>query len=259
MEENTKNKKPSRKLKPSKKGKQAPTLSEKEQVVDKLLKAGVSEETTIEDIKSLSEDIKVTLDKRIDYMFSEILFKLWMAGKTKGEIHSMFIGTTRAFSFNQLERAAIDFKWDERKSKILEEIQKENDDEILISRKKQLNIINLAIDANLEVIQREYVDFLANPAEFLAKKDEKIASWLAKSPSGLMELIRAHSFLVHDGVKINASLEVNSSKSLNAESLTSEEADQLFKIMGEAAHRARIAKEKESTPKLPANLVLESK
>lgn len=161
-----------------------------------------------------------------------------MSGKTLTEIREMY-KTTRPFSATTLTNVRVKYEWDRRRQEIINELHNEVKDEIKLSKRQQLQMVHMAIDMNMKIVEKEYVAFLHNPDQYLIdykNKHKVLPAWIARDPKELFDLFKSHNFIVNDGAKVAIEMPAKA----NNMPLTPEEEATIWGIMRAAATRTVI-------------------
>ncbi len=169
-------------------------------------------------------------------ILNEILFKMWMAGKSPSELIEIYEGTGDEFTQSSLHRAMIQYSWKERREAILAKVREGVDEEIELFTSKKLKTIHHIMSITSDQIQREYQNFLKNPDD-----PYKRPSWLPSTMKDLDLLYRLHDFIVSGGVEKHAIGLKNADKAM-AEPLPENIATQMLKLLAEASTKEMIAK-----------------
>lgn len=129
----------------------------------------------------------------IDPLLNEELFRLWLSGKTFNDIVRLYttdMTKNQKFSLDTLKEAAEEYKWEERRKELTEQVMRMNNDQIIIDKQKQLSALSMIIDMNLTQVESAYKEYLKSPKKFLekAREDKSGAFWLIKDMTDLKGL-----------------------------------------------------------------------
>lgn len=173
----------------------------------------------------------------IDDRFNEILFRLWMSGKTTQELFNIYRGSPNEFSLDTLRRSMRRNKWKERREEIVTKIREQTDEDVQLYTTQKLRMLHQIIALTDETIEREYKEFVKNPIP------KNRPSWLPSNIKDIDSLFRLHEFLASGGVDkhlfgIKGQLDIGES------SISDNTAVSILKLLSEATTQQLIDQSK---------------
>ena len=146
--------------------------------------------------KRLAEGKVGKANRSIDFEFGELLFKLWVSGKSFASIQQMFLGTPKEFSYLSIINHAQRENWEARKKEMMDKVRQNNLEQLEFLYTEKLRALNEVIILTTERIKIEYQEYLKNP---LLKP-----SWMPSTMKELDILFRLHDFVASGGVEKHA-------------------------------------------------------
>ncbi len=169
----------------------------------------------------------------IDARLNEILFKLWMMGKSLEELVGLYEGTAEEFSMSSLYRSMLQYAWKERREKILSKVREGIDEEIELFTSEKIKTLHVIMSLTSDIVQRGYQDYLKNPS--------KHPDWVPSSMKDIDILYKLHDFVVSGGVEKNA-ISIKRADQLLSTPLPDGVARQMLQLLSEASTQDLVRK-----------------
>jgi|GEM_PF-6223673 len=141
--------------------------------------------------------------RKITAELNEQLFAMWIGGMSLWDIFQYHKSKDFAFSYRSLLRAKERYNWEERRSAILEEYRRRNDEDILIEKRKAQLCISMLFDMINEMLMLDYRKYLADPEGFAQniKNSPNPPFWLVTSLMEFRELLSCQNIILNGAQK----------------------------------------------------------
>ncbi len=168
--------------------------------------------------------INMNIGSVFDNGFGNVLYNLWLSGKSFSELTRMYEGTPNAFKYYALLSYSQRYKWKERRRRLANEISdiKKDDESVKIHIQKSLTLMQSMIS----YVEQELSNYLANP--MLAPRPR----WMPDDATEIINLLKMYHYLVNDGVD-RTEIDVKHKASVVFE-IPDDIASQALKLLSEA-------------------------
>lgn len=140
--------------------------------------------------------ISTSRSARINFIFSEVLFKYYMMDKSFTQIQDMYRGTEYEFSMMMIQYAAKRFKWKERKERILAKVEKSTNRSIEHFVKDKIDMVNFLMTVTIDEMDKDYRKYILEGG--------KKPAWIPTTVKDIDTLARLQDFVLSGGVNKHA-------------------------------------------------------
>lgn len=164
------------------------------------------------------------------------------------EIYEMYLGTPRTFCYQTLRNIKQKNKWEERVNKILLDIKANQENQIKISQRRQMNTLQMILDMNSDRVRRDYMDYLNDPVGYIKKytDDDLSPPWMAQDISDFAKLSKTYGDIAKPAKLSNMGDGSNDLDIRDGIQFSQEQESQIFKILRDAA--AIVSSKTNSSP-----------